>query len=57
MWINVRDSKKTWERLLSVHLKPKRRRPDGGASAAEPVEPNSPRPLSGGAAAPLEFDE
>jgi hypothetical protein len=57
MWIEVRDSKQTWERLLSVYLKPKRRRPDGRASTAEPVEPSSPKPLSGGASAALEFDE
>ena len=57
MWIEVRDSKKTWQRLLSFYLKPKRPRGNGGTNVAEPVEPNSPKPLSGGAAAALEFDE
>jgi hypothetical protein len=38
---------------------PRRRRPPrpGGDLQPEPVEPPRPRPLSGGAAAELEFDE
>jgi hypothetical protein len=57
MWIKVRDSKETWDRLLRYHIRPKRRRGDGRHGLPEPVEPNSPKPLSGGAAAALEFDD
>lgn len=35
----------------------KRRRRKGGEPEREPVEPDNPRPLSGGAAAPLEFGD
>jgi hypothetical protein len=35
---------------------PRKPRPDGDAER-EPVEPPRPRPLSGGAAAELEFDD
>jgi hypothetical protein len=35
----------------------KRRKPRGGSAELEPVEPNKPNLLSGGAAAELEFDE
>lgn len=34
-----------------------RRRKPGNEPEREPVEPDNPRPLSGGAAAPLEFDD
>jgi hypothetical protein len=37
MWVEVRDSKETWNRLLRTYL--------------------SPKPLIGGAAAALEFDD
>jgi hypothetical protein len=41
-----------------LQLGKKRRRPPerGGGTLPEPVEPPRPRPLSGGAAAELEFD-
>jgi hypothetical protein len=57
MPIKVRDSRESWERLLRFYLTPKRppRRPRRGLPM--PVEPNRPTLLSGGAAAPLEFDE
>jgi hypothetical protein len=35
----------------------KRPRPKGGDAEREPVEPPRPNPLSGGAAAELEFDD
>jgi hypothetical protein len=58
MVLRVRDSKESWQRLLTAYLKPKRRRRGPGHGLAEPVEPpNSPKPLSGGAAAALEFDD
>ena len=36
---------------------PKRPRRKGGEPEREPVEPPNPRPLSGGAAAELEYDD
>lgn len=39
--------------LGSGRKRPKRK---GGEPEREPVEPNNPRPLSGGAAAELEYD-
>ena len=38
-------------------LNPRRKRPPGGHLMPEPVEPNPNRGLSGGAEAPLEFDD
>jgi hypothetical protein len=35
----------------------KRRKPKGGSAELEPVEPNKPNVLSGGAAAALEFGD
>ena len=35
----------------------RRRRPKGGEAERDPVEPPRPKPLSGGAAAELEFDD
>jgi hypothetical protein len=35
----------------------KRRKPKGGSAELEPVEPDKPNLLSGGAAAALEFDD
>lgn len=35
----------------------KRPRRKGGEPEREPVEPANPKPLAGGAAAPLEFDD
>ena len=55
--MRLRDSRKSWERLLRTYLKPRRRRGNGRHGLPEPVEPNSPKPLSGGAAAALEFDD
>ena len=52
-----RDTKESWERLLRMYLRPKRRRRPPKGGLPEPVEPNSPKNLSGGAAAALEFDE
>jgi hypothetical protein len=43
--------------MLRTYLTPKRPRRGGHQNLAEPVEPNSPKPLSGGAAAALEFDD
>jgi len=57
MWMKVTDSKRSWQRLLRYYLTPKPERPRGGLDAADPVEPPSPKPLSGGAAAALEFDD
>ena len=39
--------------------RPARKRPrrKGGEAEREPVEPHDPKPLSGGAAAELEFDD
>jgi hypothetical protein len=37
--------------------KPMRRKPKSGDGEREPVEPPRPRPMSGGAAAELEFDD
>ena len=37
--------------------RPRRRRGGGGVALPEPVEPPSLKPLSGGAAAELEFDD
>jgi len=56
MSLRIRDSKESWNRILrSVG---KRKPPkDGGIGLSEPVKPNRPRPLSGGAAAALEFDD
>jgi len=57
MPMRTSDTKESWERLLRMYLRPKRprRRPRGGLP--EPVEPNSPKNLSGGAAAALEYDD
>jgi hypothetical protein len=55
--LRVRDTKASWERLLRFYLTPRRPPRRGPESEAEPVEPYSPKPLSGGAAATLEFDE
>ena len=52
-----RDSKKSWERLLRRYLGPKRPRRRPGSGLTEPVGPNSPKDLSGGAAAALEYDD
>ncbi len=41
---------------LTERLKQRRRRPPGTAAAPVPADPNKPNTLSGGAAAPLEFD-
>jgi len=41
---------------LSVKIFRKRRRPDDGSMPALVEPPRGPRPLQGGAAAPLEFD-
>jgi hypothetical protein len=57
MPIRPRDSRHTWERILRAYIKPRRPRRNPGEDALEPVEPKSPKPLSGGAAAALEFDE
>jgi hypothetical protein len=53
-------------RMAAVHLrmledltdrfKMRRRKPPGTAAAPIPADPNKPDTLSGGAAAPLEFD-
>jgi len=52
----IRDSKESWHRIL--RLVGKRKPPkDGGVEPSEPVQPNRPKPLSGGAAAALEFDD
>ena len=53
----LRDSRHSWEQMLRTYLGRKRRRPDGGTPIALPVKPDRPQPLSGGAAAPLEFDD
>jgi ribonuclease BN (tRNA processing enzyme) len=55
MWVNVRDSKETWKRMLKVHLTPKRKPPEDGEGLGVPDTPNNPRPLSGCAAADLDF--
>ena len=52
-------SRKGLSLYLDVRPKPPRKRPPrkGGEPEREPVEPRNPRPLSGGAAAELEFDD
>jgi hypothetical protein len=41
---------------LVAHMQRGRRRPPGTAAAPIPADPRKPNTLSGGAAAPLEFD-
>lgn len=43
--------------LITDSRKWRRGRPKGGAAMPEPVKPNRPNILSGGAAAELEFDD
>jgi hypothetical protein len=57
MWVEVRDSKETWNRLLRTYLSPKPPRRNRRDGQIEPVAPDKPKPLIGGAAAPLEFDD
>jgi hypothetical protein len=57
MEIRPRDSKATWQRILRKYLRPSRPGKSPGSGVPEPVEPDSPKHLSGGAAAALEFDD
>jgi hypothetical protein len=41
---------------LAALIQQRRRKPPGTAAAPIPADPNKPNTLSGGAAAPLEFD-
>jgi hypothetical protein len=54
-----REAREFWRRLPWPRLE--RRKPPpprkGGEPEREPVEPHNPKPLSGGAAAELEFDD
>ena len=49
------DDRNWWHYLAFVTAHTRRRR--GPEPSAEPVEPPRPRPLSGGAEAPLDFGE
>lgn len=55
MWVEVRDTKDTWKRLLRVHLSPRKRPRRHGESESSVLPPFPPKPLSGGAAAELDF--
>jgi hypothetical protein len=54
--MKLRDTKESWHRMLRFYLRPKPRPGGGRHGLPEPVEPSSPKPLSGGSAAALEFD-
>jgi hypothetical protein len=53
-------SRRSWREIDAIDRRApprKRRKPKGGSAELEPVEPNKPNLLSGGAAAELEFDD
>jgi hypothetical protein len=56
MYRRIRDSKESWDRILRSRGM-RKRPPGGGVALPEPVEPKPRRPFSGGAEAPLQFDE
>ena len=47
----------SWDSFLRAMRNLGRKPPEGGHLMPEPVEPDPRRPLSGGAEAPLEFDD
>jgi hypothetical protein len=52
--------RRSWREIDAIERRGpprKRRKPRGGSAELEPVEPNKPSLLSGGAAAALEFDD
>ena len=55
MPIKPRDSKHSWNRILRMYLRPRRSR-RGFDGLSEPVEPDYPKDMSGGAAAAIEID-